>query len=102
MNHRTCEGLLLQVQDVLHDVIAKGVDDELGGVAHNLGDDPVTVGRVGVVEAPLQHTAAVPVCGHRQALSRDAVVDAGCQVRRQSSQAALDHVVGVHVADELH
>lgn len=60
MHHRPRERGLLQVQDILDNVVSEGVDHKLRRVADNLGDDSVAVGWVGVVEASLEHAAAMP------------------------------------------
>mmetsp|Transcript_47175 Transcript_47175/g.152855 ORF Transcript_47175/g.152855 Transcript_47175/m.152855 type:complete len:307 (-) Transcript_47175:1106-2026(-) len=102
LHDRVRERRLAQVEDILHDVIAKRVDDELGREPHDLADDLLAVRRRGVVQAALQHAAAVPVRRDGEAIRDGAVIDARGQLGGQRGEAALHHVVRVHVADELH
>ena len=86
----------------LDDVVAKRVEHELA----RRGDDPLYDGLSlllrRVVEAALEHAAAVAVRRDAHRLGAHGVIDEARAVGGEGREAALHDVVAVHVEDELH
>lgn len=95
------EGGLVEVNDVLDDVVAKGILHEDARVLGDALDQPELLIAGGVVDATLQHTAAVSVSSNFDAFLANCIKD---ELRVRSSklvEAFLDDMVAVEVLDEL-
>lgn len=95
------EGGLVEVNDVLDDVVAKGVLHEDASVLGDALDQPELLIAGGVIDAALQHTAAVSVSANLDTLLANCIKD---ELRVRSSklvEALLDDVVAVEILDEL-
>lgn len=64
-----------QVEHMLHYVVAVGVLDQLDAVLNDLVDEGVALCHCGSVNTPLQHTAAMAVCGDLHGVVHHSVVD---------------------------
>lgn len=91
----------MEVNDVLDDVVAKGVLHEDASVLGDALDQPELLIAGGVIDAALQHTAAVSVSANLDTLFADCIKD---ELRVRGSklvEALLDDVVAVEILDEL-
>lgn len=84
----------------MYNVVPESVLAELQAVARDARDKGgLAVGRR-VVDAPLQHAAAVAVLRDVEARGARSVVDKERVLRRQLLEAALDDMVAVEIGDE--
>jgi hypothetical protein len=93
-------GKAVKLEHVLDDIVAIRVAHERVAVLGDLADELIFLALGRVVDAALQHAAAVAVRGHLDAALGDGVVNELIVLGRQAMQTALDDVVAVQVLDE--
>ena len=96
------KGWFSQIQDILHDIIAKRILNQGKGVRGNLCNKMSLLLTRSVIDAALKNTAAVAVCTHDDAVSTDSIEDELCFLRGEVVQALLNDVVAVQVLDKGH
>mmetsp|Transcript_3896 Transcript_3896/g.17207 ORF Transcript_3896/g.17207 Transcript_3896/m.17207 type:complete len:224 (+) Transcript_3896:141-812(+) len=89
-----------QVQDVLNHVVAKGILRQHERLSGDLLHERASLAIGGVVDAPLQDAASVPVRGNLHAALSRGVVDKLVIFGAQALEAPLNDVVPVEVLDE--
>ena len=92
----------VQVEHVLHHVVPERVLRQRQGRRRDGLHQRPPLRVVGVVHAPLQHAAAVPVRGDLHAVALGGVVHELILARAEPLQAPLHDVVAVQVLDERH
>lgn len=109
---------LPEVENILHDIVAKGILDQWEGVAGDLSDQIDLLVSRGMVDAALEHTAAVAMGADDDAVVAHRVEDELARVsqrvtsmtigssylsinRGESIETLLDDVVAVEILDEL-
>lgn len=95
------EGGLVQVDDVLDDVVAKGVLHKDPGVLSDALDEPQLLVAGCVVDAALQDAAAMSVSAHLDAVVANSIKDELGIRRGELVKTLLNDVVAVEVLDEL-
>ena len=88
------------VQDVLHHVVAKLVLHQIEGLRDDLVHQSLLLGAVRVVDAALQHAAAVAMASDGQRIQPNRLEDEVGIRRAEVVEALLDYVVAVEVLDE--
>ena len=66
MHERLREAIVVQVDDVLHHVVAEGILDKDNRFLGNALDEPNLLNGLGMVDEDLEQTAAVAVRANRQ------------------------------------
>lgn len=92
---------LVEVEDILHDVVAEWVLDKNESAVGDLADQPSLLLAGGVVDAALKNAAAVAVGTDIDAVDSDGIKDELGVLGRELVQALLDNVVAVEILDEL-
>lgn len=100
-NERLGEDWLVEIEDVLHDVVAEGVLNESERVVGDLADQPGLLLATGVVNAALQHAATVAVGTDVDTVASNCIEDELRIERGQLVQALLDDMVAVEILDQL-
>lgn len=101
-NDRLDEPVVVQIENILHDIVAERILDKRERVVGNLGDELDTLRLGSVVNAALKHAATVTVGGNFDTVRGDSVIDELVVLRRQVVQALLNDVVAVQVLDQSH
>lgn len=95
------EAGLIQINDVLNDVVAKGILDEDTGIFGDSLNEPELLIAHRMVDAALEHTAAVAMRADLDAVVTNRVKDELGILGRQLVEALLNDVVSVEILDEL-
>lgn len=92
---------VIEVEDVLHDVVAEWVLHKVEAVRSDLTHklDLLKAGRV--IDAALENTATMAVRTNRDAVLANRIKDELCLQRLEVVQALLNNMVAVEVLDEV-
>lgn len=101
-NQRLGEDRLIQIEDILDNVIAKGVLDQRISIVRDLSDEPSLLISRGMINAALKDAAAMTVSAYINAVVANRIKDELSIVRSELVKTLLDDVVAVQVLDELH
>jgi hypothetical protein len=99
---RFCEGRLIEVNDVLDHIVAKGILNKGNRILGDPLDQPNLLLARGMVNAALEDTAAVAVCSDINAMGSDSVEDELSIIGTKLVEALLNDMIAVQVLDELH
>jgi hypothetical protein len=91
---------LVEINDVLHHIIAEGVLHQDVGVIRDLLNENPLLRAIGVIDAALDDTASVAVGADLDTVMTDSVEDELSILRRQLVKALLDDMVPVQILDE--
>lgn len=94
------EARLVQVDDVLNHVVAKGVLDQAVRIVGDALDEPGLLLAVGMINAPLEDAATVTVSAHVDAVLPDSVEDEVRLLGAELVEALLNHVVAIQILDQ--
>ena len=86
------ESRIVQVQDILDDIVAKGVLHEVERVKDDFSDELHPLGRRCVIDGALQDAAAVSVGSDFDEIGSDGVVDELVVFGDELVEALLDHL----------
>lgn len=75
VTERVSETGLLEVDDVLEDVVAKGILHQVEGAVSDLADELGFLVTGGVIDATLQDTTAMTVRAHRHTVGANSIKD---------------------------
>ena len=92
----------VEVKDVLNHIIAKGVLHERQRIHSHLRRKLGLLCWRGVINAALEHAAAMPMRGHLNAVPRDRVINELILLRRQLVETFLHDVIPVEILNEPH
>jgi ribosomal protein S20 len=99
--HGRGEGSIIQVQDVLHDVVAKGILHKVVAVRRDFADEVDLLETRRMINAALKNAAAMAVRTYGDAMLAYSVEDELGLRRLEVVQALLDDVVAVQVLNEV-
>jgi hypothetical protein len=94
------EAHLVEIEDVLHNVVAEGVLDQIEAVGRDLADELDLLVAGGVVNAALENTTAVAVCADGDAVVTNSVEDELSILGLEVVEALLNDVVAIEVLNE--
>lgn len=101
-NNRFSKGRLVQVDDVLDNVVAKGVLDKNASVLCDPLDEPKLLVTSSVVDAALQNTASVSVCSNLNTVVANCIKDELGINGSELVEALLNDMVAVEILDQFH
>src|SRR5262249_44392912 len=101
LHNRLRKGRLVKVDDVLYNVVAKGVLDKDSSMLGDALDEPELLITRCMIDAALENTAAVPVRANLHAVGADGVKDELGINRSEFVEALLDDMIAVQVFDEV-
>jgi hypothetical protein len=84
----------------LHNVIAKGVLDQIEAVGRNLANELDLLVAGGVVDAALENTTAVAVCADGDAVVTNSIEDELSILGLEVVEALLNDVIAIKVLNE--
>jgi hypothetical protein len=96
-----CEARLVEIEDVLHDVVAEGILHEVERVSSDLADQLDLLEARGMINATLKNAAAVTVSADGDAVMAHGIEDELRVLGFEVVQALLDDVVAVQVLNEV-
>jgi hypothetical protein len=99
--HRRSELGVVQVEDVLYDVVTKGILDEMEAVRSDLADEVDLLVARSMVDAALKNAAAVAVRADSDTMFTHCVEDELGLGRLEVIQAFLDNVVAVQILNQV-
>lgn len=102
MNQWLGEDWLIEVEDILHDIVAEWVLNQHKCGVGDLADQPGLLVAGGVVDTTLKDAAAMAVCADIDAVESDRIEDELRVEGGKLVQAFLDNVVTIQILDQLH
>ena len=101
-DQRVREAIVSQVQDILDNIIAKGILNQGESVIRDLANELQLLRNRSVVNASLKHAASMAVGGHLDTVGANGVVDELVVLRGEAVEALLDDMIAVQVLDQSH
>lgn len=99
---RSGETRIGKIQDVLNNIVSKGVLDKSVRVRGDPSDQLSLLGTRGMINAALQNTASMAVGADNDTMSTNSLVDELGLLGVQAVQALLNDVVAIQVLDQIH
>lgn len=94
------KGHIVQVQNVLNDVVAKGVLDKLEAMRSDLAHKLDFLKARGMIDAALKNTASVAVRTHSDTILTDSIEDELSILSFEMIETLLNHMVAVEVLNK--
>jgi len=101
VNKDTPRMILTKLTDVLNDVIAEGILNEVESVVGDVANEPTLLVTRGMINAALENAATMAVSADGNAVGADGIEDELCILGREMVKALLDDVVTVQVLNEM-
>ena len=100
-HNRLSEGRLIKINDVLDNIIAKGVLDKDAGLLRDALDEPELLVTRCMVNAALENAAAMTMGTHIDTVATDSIKDKLRVDRGEFVEALLDDVISVEVLNQF-
>jgi hypothetical protein len=92
---------LVQIDDILNNVVAKGILDEAPGIFCDATNEPDLLVAVCMIDTPLQDTASMAVCADFNTALANGIKDELGFGRGELVQALLNDVIAIQILDKL-
>jgi ABC-type ATPase with predicted acetyltransferase domain len=101
LTHGRSELVLVQVENVLHDIVAKGILNQMEAVRSDLANKLDLLEAVGMIDATLKDAATMTVSANGDAMLAHSIEDEMGILGVEVVQALLDDVIAIQVLNEI-
>ena len=98
---RRGEAAFVEIEDVLDNIVAEGILDEVEGTPSDASNELGSLGTLGVVDAALQDTTTVSMSANNDTLGCNSIIDELGPLSTKTRQALLNDVVAIEILDKL-
>lgn len=99
--HGSSEARIVEVEDVLHNIVAEGVLHQMKAVSSDLADQLDLLETGSVIDAALEDTAAMAVSADNDAVLANSIEDELGILRLEVVETLLNNMIAIQVLDQV-